>query len=91
MTDPKHSETVDYGGRYWCIKTDESQNGEIYVMADRMEITRHGDLLAVGHSSSGSDLTVLALAQGFWTSYYAASVIDGHAVAVEHWQGEIKR
>ena len=34
---------------------------------------------------------VLALAAGKWTAYYAASCLDGSAVAVQHWAGEVER
>ena len=31
------------------------------------------------------------LAAGKWTAYYAASCLDGSAVAVQHWAGEVER
>jgi hypothetical protein len=82
-----------YGKYYWCVKTGESASGEIYVWADTMTVTPHGDLLCLGsHGSDGSDgYAVLALAAGHWRTFYAASCIDGAAVAVEHWAGEVCR
>ncbi len=40
-------ETHKYGSFYWCVKVqqDISPNGEIYLYADKVEITSHGDLV----------------------------------------------
>jgi hypothetical protein len=90
--------TAKYGDYYWCIKTAEgiSEEGEIYVMADRVEVNAHGDLIfyqAAGESLSGSrpEMPTRALAAGQWHVFYAASLFDGAAVAVEHWAGEVRR
>lgn len=87
--------TSKYGNFYWCIKTIEalSPNKEIYVMADRIDVTPTGDLLCVGHSAKEdrAPVTVLAIARGQWTAFYAASVMDGSAIAVDHWKGEVVR
>lgn len=31
-----------YGNKYWCIKCTASRDGEIYLMADRLEVTGPG-------------------------------------------------
>jgi hypothetical protein len=88
-----------YGTGYWCIKVPASvsKNHEIYVFADEIKVTPSGDLLALGgyrkeHGATPAHpLTVLALATGKWTAFYAASCIDGAAVAVQHWPGEVER
>lgn len=72
-----------YGKRYWCIKTDLSPDGEIYVHADEVRFAYGAAIF-----ESGKDVR-LALAAGSWKAVFAASVIDGHAVAVEHWKDEI--
>lgn len=89
--------TARWGGKYWCIKSAESEDGEIYVMADRLQVTEAGALIAWGaHRTKSSaaptpetQMPVLILAAGRWTAVFAASVIDGAAVAVEIWKGEV--
>jgi hypothetical protein len=77
-----------YGSRYWCVKTPLSENGEIYLFADDV-VLLEGALVFRSLPSDGSQQVNLLLAPGQWTSVYAASVIDGAAVAVEHWKGEV--
>ena len=82
----------DYGRFYWCVKTELSQSGEIYVFADEVQFTPTGSVLFLGRRDEpGEDRTNLALSVGQWSAIYAASCLDGHAVAVEHWKGEIQR
>jgi hypothetical protein len=38
---------------------------------------------------SNKDHPVLVVPAGSWSGVYAASVLDGSAVAVEHWEGEV--
>jgi hypothetical protein len=89
-----------YGSYYWCVKTKLSKSGEIYVNADRVEFTSTGGVIfwtdpdARSPSEKADDYAqrkdpILAIAAGHWTAVYAASVIDGHAVAVNHWEGEV--
>lgn len=86
-------DTSKYGRYYWCIKVPESvgKNGEIYVHADACEVLPHGDLLLKRVKPEGEDNyeVNLALASGQWIAVYAASLIDGGAVAIEHWAGEV--
>ena len=86
MSDPGR-----YGNCYWCAKVDRlSENGEIYVFADDAVVNEHGDLLFVREKDDRRE-TVLAIAAGQWRAFFAASCLDGCAVAVEHWQGEVER
>ena len=87
-----------YGRYYWCVKSKLSKSGEIYVMADRVEFTPSGGVIfwCDPSENDGDDkarsrtvLQTLALAAGQWMAVFAASCMDGHAVAVEHWKGEI--
>jgi hypothetical protein len=41
-----------------------------------------------GHGNGGINL---AIAPGHWTAVFAASCMDGSAVAVHHWKGEVVR
>ena len=41
--------------------------------------------------NAATPLTVLALAAGKWTAFFAASCLDGSAGAVQHWAGEVER
>jgi hypothetical protein len=78
---------VDYGKYYWCIKSGLSKDGEIYVYADIATVNDNGDLIL----SQDSGVINLSVAKGSWNACFAASVIDGSAIAVEHWEGEVKR
>jgi hypothetical protein len=86
--------TTNYGVRYWCVKT--AKNEDVYFHADRVECTPNGDLIGWGGHSANSDRgdvdlqVVLSLAAGRWIMVYAASCIDGGAVAVEHWDAPRK-
>jgi hypothetical protein len=88
-----------YGEFYWCIKVTASEDNDIYVYADRLEVTVTGALIAWGGNRNkggedqGPDMRkpVLMLAAGHWTAAFAASTFDGSAVAVEHWGGEVER
>jgi hypothetical protein len=87
--------TLNYGDSYWCVKVPQgiSPNGEIYLHADKVEITANGDL--VFWSSTGENrpepFQNLSLARGSWFVFFLASVIDGSAAAVEQWEGEVSR
>ena len=80
----------DYGKYYWCVKTELSDDGEIYVFADEVRFTPTGGVLFVSQDAS-TERVRLALAPGMWSGVSAASCFDGHAVAVERWQGEVVR
>jgi hypothetical protein len=86
--------TEKYGRYYWCAKVleDVSPDREIYVQADTCKILPNGELVFYGHTKEKSEderPINLALAPGKWYAVYAASVLDGAAVAVEHRQGEV--
>ncbi len=73
--------------------------GQIYVHADRVEITSAGVLVLMRDTRYNATRAVrephehphpnLVFAVGSWSYVFAASVIDGAAVAVEHWKGEV--
>lgn len=74
---------------YWCIKTDLSDDGEIFVSADQLDVTSCGALIASRNQARTN--VILILAPGTWSAAYVASTADGSAVAIEHWEGEVKR
>ena len=80
--------TEQYGKVYFGIKTDISPDWEVYAMADVVETASDGSLI-LRRKSGGRDHINLIVPAGHWTACYAASVIDGAAVAVEHWKGEV--
>jgi len=85
------SDTSRYGRYYWYVKVprDVSKDGEIYLMADRVRIDG-GALVFVRHREDNPEEHInLVLPAGKWSALYAASVLDGSAVAVEHWAGEV--
>ena len=88
---PRTGGASDYGQYYWCVKTELSGSGEIYVFADEVRHLPTGGVLFVSKRADGCEINNLALAAGQWAALFAASCFDGHAVAVEHWEGEIIR
>lgn len=97
------SSPEQYGQVYYCVKVPESvaPDGEIYVHADHVGLSPDGSIIL--HGTFSSDIEVpnqvdepkstanLILAAGQWIAMYAASQIDGSAVAVERWEGEVVR
>lgn len=76
---------------YWCIKVSEdvSPDNEIYLYSDYVKIVE-GNLIFI-RIKDDITIPVFAIAKGKWTTFFAASVWDGHAYHVEHWKGEIDR
>lgn len=87
--EPKSSGPARYGDYYWCVKTSLSENGEIYLYADRASI--EAGVLTFSRLRGEEFEPTLVLAPGQWTACFAASLLDGNAVAVEHWKGEVVR
>lgn len=96
--------TLNYGSRIFCLKVPKalSPTGEIYVHGDRIDIDPTGALVVVGGYREVDDAynaiaepkeqkPLLVLAAGQWLAYYAASALDGSAVAVDIWRGEVER
>jgi hypothetical protein len=91
------SSPSQYGRFYFCIGlTDGKKKTEVYVYADEVKVEPSGALVALQRGNSeipgvaGESPTInVAFAPGQWTYVYGASVIDGAAVAVEHWPGQI--
>lgn len=81
-----------YGRYYFGIKVtrDVSPDGEIYVMADDVQVTPAGALefIRIGDDTSRVNLSI---APNKWLAHFSASLWDGHAVAVEYWTGEVNR
>ena len=70
------------GDLYWFVRL--AAGDEIHFHADRVAIEPSGAL--VGYTiQKGTEVVVFAVGAGAWTHSYAASVFDGGAVAVEHW------
>jgi len=42
------SDCSQYGKYYWCIKSDLSESGDIYVHADSLEVTSFNVMLCDG-------------------------------------------
>lgn len=79
-----------YGRYYWCAKVtrDISLDGEIYVMADDVQVTPAGALEFIRGGEDNHRVN-LSIAPNKWLVYFAASLWDGHAIAVEYWTGEV--
>jgi hypothetical protein len=84
------------GAYYYCIKVtgDVSEDGEIYAYADRVVVTAAGTLVLFHvftprEQAEEQEEMTLMIPGGKWLAVYAASSLDGSAVAVEHWADEI--
>lgn len=77
--------TEQYGDKYWCVGLDDGDDTEVYLMADEV---REGETGALFFCRADGMLN-LAIAPGEWRFVYAASLMDGAAVAVQHWPGQI--
>jgi hypothetical protein len=79
------SSANEYGAHYWCVTCD----GEpFFLYADRIEVTACGALVAWGgYRKDGGHVEreqqLWAAAPGHWKTFFAASLIDGRAVALE--------
>jgi hypothetical protein len=79
------SSANEYGAHYWCITCD---GAPVFLYADRLEITACGALVAWGgyrkdNGHAEREQHLWAAAPGQWTTYFAASLIDGRPVALE--------
>lgn len=77
-----------YGQRYWCIGLTDKKRTDVYCYADRVEVTPSGAVVLWRDEPEKVNPNLIFSA-GQWAFVYAASVLDGHAVAVEHWPGQI--
>lgn len=79
-----------YGRYYWGVKVtrDISPDGEIYVMADEVQVTPAGALEFI-RKGDNSHRVNLSIAPHKWLVYFAASLWDGGAIAIEYWAGEV--
>lgn len=71
-----------YGNWYHRIQTTKGE--DVYVHADEVEF-KDGALILWRVKEDGTRTVNIAFAPGQWSYIYAASVLDGHAVAVDHW------
>ena len=79
------------GAQYWCVGLADAKT-EIYLHADTVSVNAEGLIFFCKTATINSppvSRMALALAPGEWRYVYAASVLDGHAIDVEHWAGQI--
>ena len=81
----------NYGDKYWCVRVTKeiSPSGYIMLHADRLKIDDNGVLTFLGHNSVREIFPVLILPPGCWLACSAASIWDGHPIAVCRWDEEI--
>lgn len=84
----------EYGRYYYCVEFEKGHGGAVYLHADAVKVNENGDLLfisagrrKVGSDPDGDDSIWFAVSAGKWRTFYAANVMDGGAVSVEHWEG----
>lgn len=79
MTNPQVN-THRCGDLYWCISLADGKT--VLAYADEVSIKPDGSLILYNPEEQFN----LAFAAGRWVSIYAASVVDGGAVAVDAWE-----
>ncbi len=88
-----NEESRRYGEFYWCVALADEPTTEVYLHADAVEVTASGSLLCKRWARVNDDERIeqvmVAFAAGEWRFFYAASVLDGAAVSVAHWPGQI--
>lgn len=83
-----------YGNYYWMIEVDESlaNHGVITTVGDDVVISANGDLIVMIHSPGKDEEKTrrpgIIIPKGDWIVCYAASMITGDPVAVDHWETE---
>lgn len=83
-------ETNQYGDKYWCVRLVSGE--QIYFHADELSVARNGSLISRRiHPEPSRRYSFLSFGPGQWAFFYAASVIDGGAVCVEHWDTPDKK
>jgi hypothetical protein len=88
MSDPN---VTPYGKFYWCVLVDKAlaESGEIYFNADGVETDQSGTFVAC-RVKDGVKEVILMVPAGMWKTVFAASIIDGHALGVDHWKEQIE-
>ena len=83
-----------YGAMCWKVILADS--GTVFLMADSAEVAAGGALVFWGGFRMKTEdpkpgpedrIVVFGLSAGSWAHFYAASAIDGGAVAVDWWEG----
>lgn len=74
--------TKEKNSYYWCIGVDNelSKDNLINLIAEQAEVS-NGDLIF-----SRKNRIVFCVAKGNWKYFYAASLLNGHPICVEHWK-----
>jgi len=88
------TESYQYGRTYYRIGLTDVDKTEVSAYADEVKLEPSGALVLLGRFSE-SDSTeplevLLAFGPGQWAFVYAADMIDGAAMNVERWPGQIK-
>jgi hypothetical protein len=73
-----------YGDWYYGIRLGDADETEVNVHGDEVEF-RDGALIVWRVKEDGTRFVNVAFAPGHWAYIFSASLLDGHAVAVEHW------
>jgi len=86
------SDPTNYGNFYWCVHVvkELAAKGEIYLYADHVDTKDDGSLWFY-HKREEGFRPGLVIGPGLWQYFYAASIVDGAAVAVAYWPEEVDR
>lgn len=77
-----------YGNYYWYVELTNGDN--LHLMADNATVCADGSLVFDTVQDEKGLFPNFAIASGQWRLFYAASLIDGSAVSVEHWEKSVK-
>lgn len=73
-----------YGNWYYGIRLADMNNTEVNVHGDEVEF-KDGSLIVWRVKDDDTRFVNVAFAPGQWAYIFAASLLDGHAVAAEYW------
>jgi len=98
MSEPDHG-PQGRGNLYFCVKVPiwVCKKGEIYIWADEWDMVNGHLIFYLLQDGEPKNMVRpkralnMAFAPGQWNTVFAASVLDGNAIAVEHWEGEVER
>ena len=85
-----------HGRNYYCVSLYDDR--EVYLFADEVLFHENGDLIFKGRPAAeegeaptpdAAPQVLMAFAPSQWSFVYAASVVDGTAIAVAHWPEQV--
>ena len=82
-------ESKKEGTYYWGVTLDDGR--DVYIWADRLEVSPNGDLIAMSHvraedtrSKLSSEMPFMSIANGKWVSFWKTLLMDGKPISLHN-------